>query len=608
MGKAEEYQAKKRNKAARKRLSNTVDFTHGVQAAKRRRKAGRRRICEGMCYSLPTPKDPFNDSYKENLAKKKVKEARRDGDNDLPYGKTATKVGLNQEKKARAEKSKANVKSSSAESNKFEKSGSNTLPKRSEAEMRQAFVTRSGPSNHVLSNGENDAFQRQAIHFAKYKWKPSCENCSKNNNSWTCVGGDAFEVALCALLNADMVKNEEYEVNAAVEQKVPFEKCIGSKWDWLFWEACGTGSNVLVTGRAAIAIFQISSVLAAVAHIGTRRAPQIQFKDPIALFLVQSKEHTLQVRSIFRVFKSLLGLHAVSLHPQTALEHQIEGLRSTEAEVLVATPERLCELLSINAVSLTNISFMVVDGVEEMVSCGLADDLLQVKGRVPDNVQVVLSSGHFPHSMHDICRKLLEGPIRRVMSNISLPQSCACICQNVHFMVSYDKRQQKLKNILRDHMESRENGASPQGPVVLCRRQLLSQVKDMIQEEGYSVDVLSDDNIKTNQSGNLVLEQFRNGQVEVLIATEDCVSQIDLADIGIIVLYEFPASIEFYQQILMRMARNTINGVLYSFCSGATAPLASQLIAVLQECHQPIPSSLRMLADAAQVVEQSKGS
>ncbi|MCO5556740.1 hypothetical protein L7F22_010292 [Adiantum nelumboides] len=556
-----------------------------------------------MCYSLPTPEDPFNDSYRENLAKKKNEKASREEDYDLPNEKRASKVGLVQEKAARPKKSKANGKSSPANSNKLQKPGCNSLSNVSKAEMPHALVIQSGASNHAPSNGESGAFSSQTTNLAKYKWKPNCENCSRSNDTWTCVGGDVFEVALCALANENMVENEHCEVNAAVGQKMLFEKCIGGKWDWLFWEACGTGSDVLVTGTGANTIIRINSVLAAVAHVGTRRASQTQFKDPIVLFLVQSKEHTLKVRSIFKVFKSLLGLHAVSLHPQTALEHQIEGLKSTTFEVLVATPERLRELLSMNAVSLTNISFMVVDGVEEMVACGFGNDLLHIKGRVADNVQVILSSGRFPHSIHNVCLKLLKDPTHRVTSNISLPQICAGICQSVLVLVSENKRQQKLRNILKDHMENR---ASSQGPIVLCRRlQSLLQVRGMIQEKGYSVDALCDDSIKTNESASLVLEQFRNGQVEVLLAMEDFVSQIDLADIGIIVLYEFTASMEFYCQILTRMARHTINGVLYSFCSGATAPLASQLIDVLQECLQPIPPSLRMLADAAQVLDHS---
>lgn len=594
MGKTEEYLAKKRNKAARKRLNNTVDFTRGVQAAKHRRKAGRRRACEGMCYSLPTPEDPFNDLYKEKLAKKKAKKVQEDGNFDDRNGKKDLQKDVNQK----------NVKKSKANDN-VER---NSLPKRSEAKVPDDPVIELEFSNHALRNGENDALLSRTSYVAKVKWKPKCEHCLKSNNTWTCAGGNAFEVALCALLNANIINYEQHENNAAVVQKMPFEtKCIGSERDWLFWEACGTGSDVLATGRAGDTLTQASSVLAAVAHIASRRALQLSSKGPLVLFLVRSKEQTLQVRSIVKFLKFPLGLHAVSLHTQTPLQHQIEGMKSTATDVLVATPERLRELLLVNAVSLSNISFMVVDGVQEFVSCGLSDDLLRIKASVSDNAQTVLSSAAFPHSTNIICQKLLKGPICRVMSNTLISECCACISQNVQVFVSEEKRQQKLKRILSDHLEGREGGDTSVGLIVLFRQfQSLSYVKEVLQEEGYSIEVLSDDTMEGNGSSSLALEQLRSGQVEILLCTHDYASRIELSAIGTIILYEFPASIDFYRLTLMRMARYTVNGVLYSFCSGATAPLASQLIDVLQECLQPIPTSLRMLAEAAQVVEQRK--
>eukprot|EP00250_Pteridium_aquilinum_P019873 c24616_g1_i1 orf=67-1890(+) len=606
MGKDEEYRVKKRNKATRKRLNNTVDFTQGVQAAKRRRKAGRRRVCEGMCYTLPTPDDPYNDLYKEKIAKKKGKKDQEDGDDDLH-----TKLGNKQvskiefyEKKSRAKTPKAN---GSSLSEKVKKTGSQRSgAKESDGSLTEMAID--GLANHTVSNGQKDALHGELSITEKVKWKPSCERCLKENDSWTCVGGDAFEIALCTLLNASIITDEQLETNVAIELNVRSEKvCIGSKWYWVFWEACGTGSDVLATGRAANTFTQIGGVLAAVAHIAARRVHQILSSNPIVLFVVQSKEQALQVRSIFKVLKSLLGLHAVSLHTGTPLQHQIEGLRSTSAEILIATPDRLCDLLVVNAVSLSNVSFMVVDGLEDIISCGFSDQLIHIKAKVADNVQTILSTGTIPHSLYTICQTLLSEPICRVISNTCVSQCSACISQNVHVLVSEDKRQQKLHKIVRDHFESRESGTTLGGLLVLFRQsEPLLNVKVVVQEEGYSVDCIFADTIKEDQSASCILEQFRKGQVEVLLSTEEHVGLVDLAAIGTIVYYEFPSTLDLYRQTLMKMARYTVNGKLHSFCSGATAPLALQLVKVLQECLQPIPSSLRMLAEAAQLVEQKK--
>lgn len=612
MGKAEEYRAKKRNKAARKRLSNTVDFTHGIQAAKRRRKAGRRRICEGMCFSLPTPDDPFNDLYKEKIAKKKAKRDQENGDDGIDSGSKKVSKVESQGKKLSAKPHKAKGNPLSANFNKTKKSVSVAATQRSESKDLDGSLNKiatDGFSNYASRNVPKLALHEESSTTTeRFKWKPSCERCTKEDDSWTCVGGDAFETALCALLNASIITDEQHENNGAGEPVIESEKvCMGSKWDWLLWEACGTGLDVLATGRATNTFTLTGGMLAAVAHVNARRVHQMVSSSPVVLFIVQTKEQTLQVRSIFKVLKPFLGLHSVSLHTGTPLQHQIEGLRNTPAEILVATPDRLCDLLAVDAVSLSNISFMVVDGLEDVISCGFSDQLVQIREKVADNVQTVLSSGNIPHSMYTICQKLLKEPICRVISDTSVPQCSAWISQNVQVLVSEDRRQQKLHKIIRDYFENRENGATSGGLLVLFRQpQSLLKVKAAVQEEGYSVDCFLGDSISKNNMTSLVLEQFRNGQVEVLLSTEEYIGHIDLAAIGIVVYYEFPSTMDLYCQTLMKMARHIVKGVLYSFCSGATAPLALQLVEVLEQCFQPVPSSLKMLAEAATLVEQKK--
>mgnify|MGYP002775693203 CR=1 FL=1 len=103
---------------------------------------------------------------------------------------------------------------------------------------------------------------------------------------------------------------------------------------------------------------------------------------------------------------------------------------------------------------------------------------------------------------------------------------------------------------------------------------------------------------------SVVIYLNRDGQIEVLLSMAEVVGQFDIYNMGTIFNYEFPSSVDQYCRTLTRMARNTAYGTLHSFCSGAMAPLASQLIGVLQQCLQPIPSSLEMLAKAVRVIKE----
>ncbi|KAH7286991.1 hypothetical protein KP509_32G031900 [Ceratopteris richardii] len=545
-----------------------------------------------MCFSLPTPEDPFNDSYKEHLASEKPQKSQKPKSSGITKGSKSSNVESNNEKE-RVRTSKASIESSLL--------GSITIQQSS---AKNDVTIEPRCPNYECSSRQH---QTLSIDNLRVKWKPNCGKCLMKDNSWTCIGDDAFEVAICALLKAKIIKIDNHE-KIVREKSMPLRQYI-NKLDWMFWEACGKGSDILATGRITGMPTHISNVLAVVGHMGQRIGKQIHGKCPLVLLLVHSKEQALEVRSIFRLLKSQLGIHAVSLHTGTPLEHQIKGLDCTEFDVLVATPERLDELLSINAVSISNISLMIVDGLEDMALSGLSDYLLNIKRKASNNVQTIVSSRAFLPETYHICRKLLQDPICRVISDSSMSQSCACISQNVHVLVSEDKRNQKLQKILSHHIGSREKSiSSGSGILVLFQHlQSLLHVKGTIQKD-YTVGVLCVNDLnEDSQSAHLIREQFRKGQIDVLLATEDCISQIDLSSVSLIVLHEFTANIESYCKILTTMARFTINGVLYTFCSGATAPLASQLIDVLHKCLQPIPPPLKMLADAAKVVVEKKG-
>lgn len=193
-------------------------------------------------------------------------------------------------------------------------------------------------------------------------------------------------------------------------------------------------------------------------------------------------------------------------------------------------------------------ALQVVDGLEGLISCGFSDQMVHIREKVADNVQLVLSSGNNPASMYAICEKLLTEPIRRVISDTSISHCSAWISQNVQVFVTEDRRQQKvgdlrvciiligiehgipfffsmlypccfyifdnwwlqLHKIIRNHFESHEAGVPLEGLLVLFRQsQSLSMVKAAIQEEGYSADCFVGDSITKNNTANPVLEQFR---------------------------------------------------------------------------------------------------
>ncbi|KAL6124728.1 hypothetical protein ACLB2K_077239 [Fragaria x ananassa] len=103
--------------------------------------------------------------------------------------------------------------------------------------------------------------------------------------------------------------------------------------------------------------------------------------SPFLLFLVASQEKAAKIRSVCKPLK-VLGIHTVSIHPGASLDHQIQGLKSSEPEFMISTPERLLELLSLKAIDLSGVSWLMVDGLESFHKQGYFDKVNSIRNYI----------------------------------------------------------------------------------------------------------------------------------------------------------------------------------------------------------------------------------
>eukprot|EP00249_Psilotum_nudum_P020171 c27587_g1_i1 orf=498-2459(-) len=646
MGKAHEYALKKKGKVIRKQMAKTtgktVDFIRGVQASRRRRKIGRRRVCEGMCFSLPTPDDPLNEHYQSRLGERKVGNVQKTG--MMPKGKTDSYRHAGFEKrlnsgtlemvdveperqrlKKEEQKRIALVCSSRQHSMESEDMridvSSDALRKIEGDELKEQFVKRdlasTGGGNPVkavdYANGvakadlvliHNSNCRHGIAKIDKVTWMPIVELGNEQTNASCAISlEDAFRMALSALLDAQLPATLVGKSFAGGKLKVSKNRQqVGNRWEWQFWTSCGSGLDVLATCGASGLVCTPAYILAAAVHISGRRAQNGVCHNPVAVFAVVSQEKALEVRKICRPLKNALNIHTVCLHPGTPLDRQIEGLSTMLPEILVATPDRLQRLISLQAVCVSNASFMVVDGLREIMACGFGDHLIELRSKIHPCAQIAILGDSFSDICTALCRKLLRDPIHRVTSDSSVVERSACITQSID-VVSFDLgRLKKLCKILKHSLGSKnEHGVL----VILHRPDDFQKLLADLSAEGYTVGCTGG---FQNNSLQLCpdLESFRKGELHVLLTTEDVIEHIDLSPLKTVINYEFPSSIHKYCKILTRMASCTVNGTLHSFCSGSTAPFASHLVQLLIHCSQNVHPSLKMLAEAANMVQHKK--
>ncbi|GFP90990.1 probable ATP-dependent RNA helicase ddx5 [Phtheirospermum japonicum] len=162
-------------------------------------------------------------------------------------------------------------------------------------------------------------------------------------------------------------------------------------WGLEFWNCYANGNDVLDTNGTESTIEKIAWITSTAADtISMKEKEGRSFDGPFLLYLVQSQDRSYKVCQVCK-FLEVVGIQTLSLHSGAPIDHQIQSLKSYEPEFLVSTPERLLELLSMKAVDISDVSLMVVDGLEAPFNgTAYSDAIKSIRQFISGNPQAVV--------------------------------------------------------------------------------------------------------------------------------------------------------------------------------------------------------------------------
>lgn len=343
---------RKKNKVNRKKLqkdsSSVSARVAALIAAKKRRQSGKRRQCQGMCFSLPTPEDPFNDGHgKLDYTMKKVikrpqsndkrQEGRKnDGNTEEHKAKKLKQMGLENQQKVCVD----------------------NLEKVKNAEIGKGKV------EHLVKGVVPDELEA---------WKSGDSGCPSK-----------FLLMCLNSIQDSLLGDGELS-------KEQGEPLFANSWGVKFWYSYSLGHDVLEKSGTSASVEQIAWMASSAADSISRMEKEgVSFRSPFLLFLVPSQEKAVKVRSVCKPLKAS-GIHTVILHPGTSMKHQIDGLQKCEPEFLVATPERLWELISLKAVDISAVSLLVVDAIDSFSNC--RDVIEHIKDSISGDHRTIVFQG-----------------------------------------------------------------------------------------------------------------------------------------------------------------------------------------------------------------------
>ena len=269
-----------------------------------------------------------------------------------------------------------------------------------------------------------------------------------------------------------------------------------------------------------------------------------QNRHVITLVLVPTRELAAQVNEVFQQFcnvlpqriKTLAVFGGVSINPQMI---QLQG-----AEVLVATPGRLLELVEQKAVHLSEINTLVLDEADKMLNLGFRDEMEQLFRLVPKVRQNLLFSATMHEGVEGIAKQLLHKPIVASIENSNPPDTD--LIKQYAYTVTPDKKGPLLRYLIK-------TGNMQQVLVFTSSVYQADNVADKLRKNGIDADAIHSK--KSQGARTDVLRDFKSGKLRVLVATDLLARGIDIEFLPFVINYELPRSPKDYIHRIGRTGR-----------------------------------------------------
>ena len=278
-----------------------------------------------------------------------------------------------------------------------------------------------------------------------------------------------------------------------------------------------------------------------------------------ALVLVPTRELAVQVGAAVRAYAAYLPtpLKAVTVFGGVSVNPQMLSLRGG-ADVVVATPGRLLDLLERNALRLDRVATLVLDEADRLFDLGFADELARIIELLPPRRQNLLFSATFPPEVHVLAGKLLHDPVR-----VDVPSTPATEPAILHRAIAVDvpRRTQLLRELIRQHGWQRVL-------VFVATRYATEHVAEKLRRLGLPAAALHGE--LSQGARTAALAEFKAGKLAVLVATDVAARGIDIAGLPAVVNYDLPRSAVDYLHRVGRTGRAGEAGVAVSFVSAAS--------------------------------------
>lgn len=261
------------------------------------------------------------------------------------------------------------------------------------------------------------------------------------------------------------------------------------------------------------------------------------------LIIVPTRELAAQVEEVIKSFSQFLSriIKSQAVFGGVSINPQMMKLNGTD--ILVATPGRLLDLLSKNAISISELQTLVLDEADKVLNLGFKEEIDEILSRLPRNRQNILFSATKENAINGLIEKLLKNPIK---IEIKPEEITPELIDQSAYLVSQEKKGPLLRHLI-------EKGNWQQVLVFTSSIRAADNLTAKLVKNGMQAMAFHGD--KSQGARTEALKQFKNGTLRILVATDLAARGIDIKLLPYVVNYELPRSPKDYIHRIGRTGR-----------------------------------------------------
>ncbi len=300
-------------------------------------------------------------------------------------------------------------------------------------------------------------------------------------------------------------------------------------------------------------------------------------KTPSVLILCPTRELAIQVTGeLIKLAKFTNGVFTVPVYGGQPISRQLNALKKG-AQIVVGTPGRVIDHLKRGTLKLGALKMVVLDEADEMLNMGFREDLEQILSYSQGKSQTVMFSATVPKAIKGIMNRWMDNP--DMIKVEGRAQTAEGIDQFV-MEVRDSMRTEAISRIM-------DMGNFRLGLIFSNTKRQCDNLVQEFQSRGFSADALHGD-MRQNVRDK-VMSKFRNGSIEMLIATDVAARGLDVDDIDVVFNYDIPQDPEYYVHRIGRTGRAGKTGLAITFSSGRKRKQIRFIEKIVRTKLKPLP-------------------